>query len=81
MENLKKKIKELERQIQIKDAYCNMIWMIGCDYDGYTKPDGLKSVIDEIVSYAVKAIDCDDKSPMYIDDVENKRNILMEKVI
>lgn len=77
---MKEKIEELERQIKIKDAYCNMIWMIGCDYDGYETPKGLKKVIDEIVDYATKAMNCDDKSPIYVDEDESESNILMEKL-
>lgn len=31
------------------------IWAIGVDYDGYESPEGLKSLIDELVEMAVEA--------------------------
>lgn len=31
------------------------IWAIGFDYDGYESPEGLKSLIDELVEMAVEA--------------------------
>ena len=61
VEELKQKIKELDRQIKIKDAYCNMIYMLGFDYDGFNTVGSLKSLIDELVNYAKKAIKNDDK--------------------
>lgn len=58
-------IKALEHQIKIKDAYCNMIYMLGVDYDGYETPEGLKSLIDELVALAKRAVKNDDKYAMY----------------
>lgn len=77
------KVKKLERLIEIKDAYCTCIADIGCDYDGYSKADDLKKIIDELVEYASKAINNDDKSVEYrtgFDDKGKKYNILMEEI-
>lgn len=83
-EKLKKKIKDLERQIKIKDAWCSQIYAIGFDYDGYHKAESLKKLIDELVDYSTKAINCDDKSVVYhrydSHDVQTKVNILLEEV-
>lgn len=83
-EKLKEKIKDLERQIKIKDAWCSMIWAIGYDYDGYKTAKSLMELIDELVDYSNKAIACDDKSVVYhrydSKDQETKVNILLEEV-
>ena len=74
---------DLERQIEIKDAYFKMIYYIGCDYDGYCSPEGLKSVIDELVKYARLGLACDDKyvaGEGFKKRVETKFNILGEEV-
>lgn len=73
-------IKELERKIEIKDRYCDIIWCLGVDYDGYETPEGLKSLIDELVALAKRAVKNDDKYAMY-EGCENKfYNILDEEV-
>lgn len=73
-------IKTLKRQIDIKDRYCDMIWCLGVDYDGYETPEGLKSLIDELVALAKRAVKNDDKYAMY-EGCENKfYNILDEEV-
>ncbi len=71
---------DLERQIKIKDKWCQLIIDIGFDYDGYNTVEGLKSVIDELVVYAYKAIDCDDKTAAYIGADDKKSNILLEEI-
>lgn len=43
---------DLERQIKIKDKYCQLIINLGFDYDGFNTVDSLKGLIDELVSYA-----------------------------
>lgn len=43
-----KEIEELKRKIAIKDKWCQLIWDIGCDYDGYNDVDNLKKIIDEL---------------------------------
>lgn len=75
-------IQDLKRQIKIKDEYLALIVGIGFDYDGEDGSiDGLKSVIDQMVDYARKAIDNDDKSIIYgIFDDDRKRNILLEEI-
>jgi len=66
IEKQQKEIEELKRQIKIKDEYFHLIWMIGCDYDGYETPRGLKSIIDELVEYANYGAKNDDK---YVKDL------------
>lgn len=81
---LKEKIKDLERQIKIKDAWCGQIWTIGFDYDGYNDVKNLKDIIDELVDYSQKAIACDDTTVVYtsVDGYGNtaKANILFEEL-
>lgn len=69
-----------DRQIKLKNAYCQLIIDLGADYDGYNSLDSLKSLIDELVDYAHKAINNDDKAVIYINGDEHKENILMEKI-
>lgn len=37
------------------DECLQLIWMYGCDYDGYDEPDNLKSLIKELVQLAEDA--------------------------
>lgn len=71
---------DLERQLKIKDEYCKTIIEIGLGYDGYEASDDLKKLIDELLSYAKMAIECDDKSQIFIDAKGNKLNILSEVI-
>lgn len=71
---------DLERQIKIKDAYCNMIYMLGVDYDGFNTVESLKSLIDELVALAKRAVKNDDKYAMYEGCGDKYYNILNEKV-
>ena len=73
-------IRDLERQIRIKDNYCDMIWCLGVDYDGYETPEGLKSLIDELVALAERAVKNDDKYAMYEGCSDKYYNILNEEV-
>lgn len=74
------KCEKLERQIRIKDGYCDLIWCLGVDYDGYETPEGLKSLIDELVDLAKKAARNDDKYAMYEGCGNKFYNILHEEV-
>lgn len=40
------------------DEWLQAIWAIGIDYDGYEKPENLKALIDELVSFSQKAREC-----------------------
>lgn len=73
-------IKELERKIEIKDKYLELMWCLGVDYDGYETPEGLKSLIDELVDLAKKAERNDDKYAMYEGCGNKFYNILHEEV-
>lgn len=71
--------KDLERQIQIKNAYLQLIIDLAFDYDGYEKAEDLKELIDELVAYAVLAIKNDDKEVIYESwHDQTQSNILME---
>lgn len=74
------RIKELERQIKIKDAYCNLIYMIGVDYDGFNSIGSLKSLVDELVAYAKRAVKNDDKYIVAESLNDKCYNILYEEV-
>ena len=71
---------DLERQIKIKDKYCQLIINLGFDYDGFKTVDSLKGLIDELVSYARKAIECDDKEVIYVNGKGERDNILGEPI-
>ena len=73
-------IDKLQWQIKIKDNYFDMIYFVGADYDGYEKAKDLKSVIDDLVDYAIKGKNNDDKSQMYMNGNGKPENILFEKI-
>ena len=73
-------IDKLQWQIKIKDNYFDMIYFVGADYDGYEKAKDLKSVIDDLVDYAIKGKNNDDKSQMYMKGNGKPENILFEKI-
>ena len=76
-----KEIEELKRKIEIKDRWCQLIWDIGCDYDGYNDVDNLKKIIDELVEYSNYARTCDDITVVYSSLEGNKKyNILDEEI-
>ena len=76
--------KRLERQLRIKDCWCQYLCMIGFDCDGCHTVASLEELVEELVSYAEKAINCDDTSPVYtgvlINGEEFKSNILFEEL-
>lgn len=71
---------DLERQIKIKDKWCQLIIDTGFDYDGFNTVESLKGLIDELVDYAHKAIICDDLSAVYVRADDKKSNILLEDI-
>lgn len=73
---------DLERQIKIKDEYLKLIIGVGFDYDGMDdNNEGLRQIIDELVDYARKALNNDDKSVIYATlDNSMQRNILLEEI-
>ena len=70
----------LERQVKIKDEWCQLIIDLGFDYDGCNTVESLKDLIDELVDYARKAIICDDVSVAYVGADDKKSNILLENI-
>ena len=80
IDNIINKCKMLERQIDIKDAYLSMIWCIGFDYDGYDTRESLKSLIDELVSFASRGMKNDDEWAAYTDLEDKYYNVLHEEV-
>lgn len=70
----------LQRQIEIKNAYLELIYGLIFDYDGFNTVEGLKGLIDELRKYASYALDNNDKIPIYRDGNENDFNILHEKI-
>ena len=77
-EELYEENKELDRKIQIKDKYLDLITAIGYDYDGFSKAENLKGLIDELVRFARMALNNDDKTPIAIDSNDRQLNILSE---
>ena len=81
IQELKQDIDQLKRQIQIKDEYLDLMISIGFDYDGLDGSiDGLKSIVDQLVDYAKKAIDNDDKTAIYGGFDDTPKNILLEEL-
>lgn len=78
--DLNKRLRIACRQTDIKDRYCDLIWCLGVDYDGYETPEGLKSLIDELVALAKRAVKNDDKYAMYEGCGDKYYNILNEEV-
>lgn len=56
-QQLKEKVEYLKRKIENKDNWCQLIADIGFDYDGFNQVDSLKSLIDELVRYALYSRD------------------------
>ena len=73
-------IKDLERKIEIKDKYLELMWFLGVDYDGYDTAEGLKSLIDELMDLCKKAGKNDDKWVAYEGGDDKFYNILFEAV-
>ena len=73
-------IRNLQRQIKIKNNYLDLIWQIGYDYDGCNTVESLKGLIDELIDLATKGLKNDDKSIMYIGAKGTNKNILFEEV-
>ena len=73
-------IKDLERKIEIKDKYLELMWFLGVDYDGYDTAEGLKSLIDELMDLCKKAGKNDDKWAAYEGGDDKFYNILYEEV-
>lgn len=75
---------EYKRKLKIKDEYLKLIIDIGYDYDGYDNDnEGLRSIIDELVDYARKALKEDDESVIYVGGSETEKkklNILGEEI-
>lgn len=74
------KLEDLQREIEIKNAYLNLIYGIIFDYDGFNTVEGLKGLIDETTIFVDRALNSDDKKPIYRDGNENDFNILHEKI-
>lgn len=65
---------KLERQIEIKNKYFQMI----IDY-GFDDVSNLKQLIDDIVELSRAGLDCNDKRVVYINS-KKKYNILHEEL-
>ena len=75
--------KDLKRQIDIKNAYLQMIRDLTFDYDRLNKIESLKKLIDELGYYATLALNNNDKEPIYTsysNEKEVNSNILMEEL-
>ena len=76
----KEEIDQLKRKVDIKDGYCRLIVDLGVDYDGWDTAEGLKSLIDELVDLAKRAVKNDDKYAIYENCGDKYYNILNEEV-
>lgn len=53
------------------DEWLELIWQVGCDYDGYHSAEDLKSLIDELIEMSQKARDCLSKGILFSKDIPN----------
>lgn len=67
---------KLKKQIEIKNSYLDLIYMIGCDYDGCNNAEDLKELIDELIDLAIKGKYNDTNSVIFMDNL----NILGEEI-
>lgn len=75
------KIINLERKINIKDAYLKSIFDMAYDFDGWYTVKDLENLISEIMNYAALGLDNDDTTPIYNVTDEISENILGEKIV
>ena len=68
------------KKIKVKDEYLNLICDIVYDYDGCNTIDSLKELIDEIVEYANKAINCRIDTVEFLGGNGKQYNILHEEI-
>lgn len=73
-------IEKIERQNEIKDAYLDIIYDIGVDYDGCNTIKSLKELIDEFMKWAKFAMDNNDREPMFVGARDKEFNILHEEL-
>ena len=73
-------IEKIERQNEIKDAYLDIIYDIGVDYDGCNTVKSLKELIDEFMKWAKFAIENNDTECMFIGANDKEFNILHEEL-
>ena len=78
-EELVRMITLLEEQIDVKDRYCGLITDVGFDYDGYSKADDLKALIDQLVMWAECSMKGDLETVIY-ENSNGKYNILGDKL-
>lgn len=78
--NMKDFIAQLERKIEIKDAYLDLLDDVACDYDGCNTVESLKKLIDELVTYADKAYKCEANVREFIGGDGKEYNILHEEL-
>ena len=72
---------DLNRRLQLKDKYLEMIIDLGWGYDGEENNlQGMKNLVDELIKYARKGINNDDKSVIYESAKGDKQNIFFENV-
>jgi hypothetical protein len=75
---------ELQRQIDIKNAYLQLIRDIAVDYDGATNVEDFIILIDEMNAYAKYALDNNDTEVIYENYISDgrilKENVLMENI-
>ena len=71
----------LERKINIKDAYLKSILDMAYGFDGWHTVKDLENLISEIMNYAALGLDNDDTTPIYNVTDEISENILGEKIV
>ena len=70
-----------DRDIEIMERYLELIYDLGCDYDGFNDVDNLKCLIDEMCRFASLGRARNVTEPIYEDDNGMKSNILGEIIL
>lgn len=81
MDRVLRRLEQLERQIEIKNAYLDMIYDVGIDYDGCNTIKSLKELIDEFMKWAKFAMENNDTECMFIGANDKEFNILHEELL
>ena len=70
----------MEREMEIKNRYMQMIVDLGIDYDGCNTIESLKGLIDELIRLARLGIENNDRECVYTTGGGEKLNILLEEL-
>lgn len=56
------------------DEWIDLIWQVGCDYDGCNTIESLKRLIDELIKYSINAGKCLRDGKIFTDEAESEKS-------